>query len=623
MQAKKPRLAKSGLSRPASRVAFTCDFLRFVYGGGRYSSFQSRNLAWLVELLTGNLAWKQLGVDVNVVLPPTATAAFEQAVGNPNALSEYQQNADHAWAQRYDTSGLDIFPAELARLCEFDLVVGFEIPPTLKRHLHANGRPYVNFYVHPLRFLRDLCFGATTNVPAIADWLGSQQIPQFEIESQVRRFRALFVRRQPAACAVPPGLPILVGQTEFDSVLIRNGRFSRWEDHAEAIAQKLSGFEEVVFLEHPYRATSASVFDYLRSAHGKTVIATNANGYGTLFSNSAIPKVVTLASSLGVEAHAMGLQTDFLIDDPRRIFVVEGVDVPSPGAFGHSICDPQRWRHLLADMPAALEGAPQSISAFAFGEDYLRTSLEAWAFRPVQQGAESLSSRKTLIPSATLSNVRQAEILAGLTNASEPLSPSQAADRAKALGLQLELREPPLRVGEEREVQTQSDHAAQYLAMGFHAPASGGYWTSGLLSRLSIPVAPDALRQQAVVAVRMELHAAGSLLARSALVQISHEAQLLACVFFRPSGATQQVVDFMVRPQSCSCEITLELSQSQEAALTGEAHDRQPPGVELHRLTISCQPPNALDHALHGAGPVLAMGFEVALSEPAGQTVQA
>jgi len=159
--------------------------------------------------------------------------------------------------------------------------------------------------------------------------------------------------------------------------------------------------------------------------------------------------------------------------------------------------------------------------------------------------------------------------------------------------------------------------------MGFHAPASGGYWTSGLLSRLSIPVAPDALRQQAVVAVRMELHAAGSLLARSALVQIWHAAQMLACVFFRPSGATQQVVDFIVLPQSCSCELTLELSQPQEAALADETRDVQPPLVELHRLTISCRASSALDHALHGAGPVLAMGFEVALSEPAGQTVQA
>jgi hypothetical protein len=75
-----------------------------------------------------------------------------------------------------------------------------------------------------LRFLRDLCFNITTNSPAVARHIELETVPQGEIDRQVRRFRALFRRRLLPALAIPRGVPALIGQTEFDSVLIKDGR---------------------------------------------------------------------------------------------------------------------------------------------------------------------------------------------------------------------------------------------------------------------------------------------------------------------------------------------------------------------------------------------------------------
>lgn len=138
-----------------------------------------------------------------MVSPPIQTADFERAIGNPDAVADYQVSPDHAWARRFDAQEPDIFATLFKQLSECDLIVGFEMAPTIKRKLHVQGRPYINFYIHPLRFLRDLCFGVTTNTPMIASTLHMQAIAQFEIDNQIRRLRALFLRQQRVTFSIP------------------------------------------------------------------------------------------------------------------------------------------------------------------------------------------------------------------------------------------------------------------------------------------------------------------------------------------------------------------------------------------------------------------------------------
>lgn len=583
------------ISSRVRRVAFTCDFLRFAPCETGYTSFQPRNLAWLVEVLTGAGAWKHRGIQVSVVTPPQEAPFFERALGSPAALADYRLNADHAWARRYDVDEPDVFGSVFDQLCDADLVVGFEMSPTIKRQLHARGRPYLNYFVHPLRFLRDLCLGATTNSASIASALRSHQIAHGEVDAQVRRFRALFLRQKFAACAIPKGLPVLVGQTECDSVLVRDGRFFRWDDCADELSNRLAGFDSVVFLEHPYRSSSRNVVEYLRSIHGKTVIATNANSYGVIFANPDIPAVITLASSLGVEAQAAGLETCFLLDDPRRKFLVPEVDRPiSPqqGAYGHGVLEAPFWDEVLkAGSSPGRSAVGSHLDSFHLGEHYLRNSLDAWSFRPLQSGVTSMTSRKALIPSGTLTSERRDALLGAMLGDAHPVPPARAIARASTLGLRLDFLDAPLILGERREVALDGPAAAAYLVHGFHPFESWGGWSSELSSKIVIPVGAEALARHAQLDISMRVRAFEGLLHRAPVMRVSSEGQLLGFVFFRATGANQQTISFTVTPSSPLCRIDLELSDLESPAEGGFSFDQRWLGFALSQFTVACHAP--------------------------------
>jgi hypothetical protein len=541
-------------------------------------------------MLTGASAWKHRQIEVTLVSPPVQTAKFERALGNHDALKEYRENPDLAWARRFDVQEPDTFGTLFERLGESDLVVGFEMAPTIKRKLHTQRRPYVNFYIHPMRFLRDLCFGATTNTPMIAAALRLHEIAQHEIEYQIRRFRAMFLRQQRTAFSLPSGLPILVGQTERDSVLIRNGRFVGWEDYADELADKLKRFDEIAFLEHPYRPKNAITLEYLRSVHRKTVISTNANSYGVLFSNRNVPEVLTLASSLGVEAESMGLPATFLLSDPRKGLMLSGIDVQEHGSYGHAVLGQSFWDMLLCAAPSKRRKAGAiPRDDFFLGPNYIRKTLDAWSFQQLEGDVGNLPCRKTLLPSEILDDQRRGALLAEMFSEGTPLSPQAARPKARAMGIELYLLDSPLGIGERREIALDGPMANHYLAQGFHPCESWGAWSSEFRSELVIAVTTEVALKFASVTVTLRLHVLQDLMPRAPVIRVSCEGELIGYVFFRRSARSQQIIQFVVKPKSTQCRIRLESTDLGTPATTASSFDDRTLGFGLTQLALACE----------------------------------
>jgi hypothetical protein len=584
------------LSQPVRTVAFTCDFLRFSLVDETPVSFQPRNLRWLREMLAAPLRHAAPDLVIRDVLPPMTGASFALAAGDTAELDDYRQDPEAAWARRYDAAQLTLFPGVLAELCEHDLVIGFELPPSLKRYLYLHDRAYLSFCVHPLRFLRDLCFGVTTNEPHIAMELRKCEINPQEVERQVHRFCALFRRRQLAACAIPRDLPVLIGQTERDSVLIKEDRFDTWEHHSDALDRLIAPYDALVFIEHPLRASSATAAEHLRSHHGKAVVTTNANGYGVLMSNPAIPKVITLASSLGVEAEAIGLETQFLSSDPRRKFVVDTVDQPGgDAANGHAVMGVEFWRAILAGVGSTVNAKRPTNKPrddFVLGEHYIRNSLESWSYRALQFGLDIRPARKTFLQSDGLEPARRNQLLGGLLSfeqASE-LEPRDAIRQARLEGLQLHLLDPPVRSGEMRAIAMGSPASGAYLAEGFHALESWGVWSSALCSSMVFPVARTAVAQRTLLRVTLKLQAYESLLPSAPVLRIDHLSSTLAYVFFRSGERSTQsvVVEFPVH--STLERLHFELTALESPASRGKSTDARWLGFALHEIEVVCVP---------------------------------
>jgi len=150
---------------PVRRIGFAGDFLRFSIGKTGYSSSQTRNIAWLRELITGARRWPRRDVGAEVIAPIDGLAMdFEADGATAAAIEEYRCDAELAWARRYDTTTPDVLPALFDALTRYDLIVGFELSPTIKRHLNAHSIRYVSFHVHALRMLRDLCLDRDTSL---------------------------------------------------------------------------------------------------------------------------------------------------------------------------------------------------------------------------------------------------------------------------------------------------------------------------------------------------------------------------------------------------------------------------------------------------------------------------
>lgn len=603
---------------PAQRVAFTADFFRCSVAGGRYRSTQARNAAWLREVVTGGQAWQRRGLEVQTVFPAEDSAADGPGTLGPAALAEYTADAESAWSRRYDGADLADFGGCLEALGRTDLVVGFELSPGIKRHLNRQRRPYISFHVHALRMLRDLALGACTNCPDIARELERFVLPASEITRQVHHHRALCLMRRLPLLNFPAGLPLLIGQTERDSVLIADGRFDTWQNHREAVHEHLRGHDAVILLPHPYRPDSMEIAEELRLQHGKTVLSTTVNGYALLLSNEQIPFVMTLASSLAVEAQAMGVPAVFLLGDPRQRIRVDGLDHGPQGPLGHGVLSDAFWSRFIAPLKPARRPAPRRVNTgpFDLGEGYLRGCLDSWAFGLLERGLQGATNRTLCLPAPGVLPARLQQILDGLGNdpAAEVHAPRiQPAWRAS--GIDLVDMDPPLDVGESRSIDLSRADATLYLAKGFHPVESWGVWTNAPCARLRVPLMaqPVGARLQ----VGLEMRPFDGLLANCPVVRVSCAGATLAFAFFRPADPGARWLQFEVPTSGSACLIDLEISDISAPSYGGRSADSRLLGLALTRLDLRYGAAN--DPATPGLAPTDGLPVLSGVADEAGR----
>jgi hypothetical protein len=475
---------------PVRSVALTCDFLRVQPKSDNFVNFQTRNLAWLEQMIGAKSNWHRWGVKTSTVVVPTEAKGFKLALGNNALYASYRGDPDQTWASLYDAEAVTVFPATFDALLQHDLVVGFELPPALKRALHFAGKRYISFYIHPVRFLRDLCFLVTTNSNEITNFIAPIEVPTSEVDFQVRKFSAFFARQQLPALSLPNDVPVLIGQTEKDSALIRKGCFTAWDEYEHELSDLLNSHPEIVFLEHPYREKSASITEYLRGKHGKTVISVRANSYGVIFTPAQIPFFLTLSSSLGTEARCAGWDCKFLHNDPCTKFILNDVDVPKSFMVSHAVLQDEFWKAVFSGDHTQGEFKQNTITnAFPLGDNFIRDSLDAWAFRPLQTGSSIDPVQKLILPSTALKRDRIEALRDQLITNSQETEYQSSANKyiQYSWGSVGELPKP-YEVGKSKAMDFTNPSVFHYLVRGFHAPENWGVWSSEKYSKIILPI---------------------------------------------------------------------------------------------------------------------------------------
>ena len=587
--------AKSGpVTRPFRRVTFTCDLLRFSLEPQGYRNAQAGNLRWLCSVLGALTEWPRWGVDVRCIEPPTTREELVLHLRSPQVLDAYQADPLQAWAQRYDGASLDVRPAFAKEIRDCDLVIGFELPPALKRVIHEQGKPYISFHIHALRFLSDLCLGASTNDPHVQALLESVALPEAQAGLQARRYAAQLNKHAFAALHIPDGWPLLIGQTAKDSILIENGRFADWPDFEDSLADLLAPYPGCVLLEHPFRSDTATVAQFLRARFGKPVVMSNANGYGIVFQSRHIPRAITLSSSLGFEAQCAGVPTTYLLGDPRQRLQLANVDVGTQAALHHGVLNPSFWQELLGiEKPMAsvrkTEGAP-----FDLGDSFLRRGIESWSYAQLQAGFAKARSRKVVFPTEALSSVALQQLMENLAGADEPVQgwDSYTDGQHQDRGVDLVLAPAAVAVGEHLKL-IGADPWSSLLLRGFHAPEPWGAWTAQREAQVGVFVTKTTATAGAVLCVTLTLQVFEGLRSRCPVCRIAQDDVTLAWVFFRPGGPPSIDVTFSMHARSAVCVFDLVLSDIDSPFNTLGAQDTRQLGIGLLAISVSAEPVGA------------------------------
>lgn len=566
-------------------IGLTCDFYRFVPEGREVTNFQNRNLAWLSELLRDGLM-QAIDTNISIISAPQDAKLFKKIFSNTKVYAKYIQNPYAAWAEQYEHAEHGLFPRLLDRLAQQDLIIGFEIPPTIRRYLHTQKKRYINLQIHPLRFLRDLCFGATTNCPAIASLLEANQCDPLEITQQVRRYSALFARLQLPACSLPAGVPLLIGQTACDSVLISKGAFVNWENYHDILLDELAPFDTVALLEHPYQSSSASVIEYFRGSLAKNVIAIRGNSYGLVFSNREAPAVITLSSSLGVEAETIGHRTRFLLSDPRTKFLIPGIESPIMPMLGHIVLSAQFWNAVInGEHSMCIDSGANS---FFMGEHYIRNSLDAWSYKALQHALTVEPSVKTIVPAQALKQERLSKLAAeccGVRYTAE-VSPEQSIVNAHNQGIDLKLFDKPIAPGEKWDMPFNRARGGHYLCKGFHQAESWGVWSSERHSMLVIPLAIRA-KEIAHIEIEFEVKVFEGAEKRSPVLKLYTKTQDIGYVLFRSSNMRLQKVMFEIFTPLPTLQLHFEISHLARPYDINGSLDTRQLGFGLNRFSVN------------------------------------
>jgi hypothetical protein len=572
---------------PLRSVALTCDFLRVQPKRDNFENFQTRNLAWLEQMIGAKHSWPRWGVKTSTLVVPTEANAFKRALGNNGLYTDYQSDPDKTWAALYDAEAVTVFPATFDALLQHDLVVGFELPPTLKRALHLAGKKYISFYIHPVRFLRDLCFLVTTNSNDITNLIASRAVPESEVEFQVRKFSAFFARQQLPALSLPTDVPVLIGQTEKDSALIRKGSFTAWDEYEQELSELLNLYPEIIFLEHPYRDKSASITEYLRGKHGKTVISDRANSYGVIFTPAQIPFFLTLSSSLGTEARCAGWDCKFLHNDPCTKFIITDVDVPRSFMVSHAVLQDEFWKAVFFGDNTQDDFKHNTITnPFSLGDNFIRGSLDSWAFRPLQTGSSIDPVRKLILPSSTIKRDRLKALRDQLTSNS-PETECQLSDNRyiQFSWGSVGVLPMPYEVGNSKAMDFTDPSVSHYLVRGFHAPENWGVWSSGKYAKVILPInLSGAVKVKVDIAMTVKVFE--RLLARAPFLKITVNGKKVSMVRFQASEKNEHMIAFSVETRSTVCTLEFHISRIGSPGLTGPTPDQRELGFALCALSV-------------------------------------
>jgi len=272
------------------RILLTYDFI------ATNSQRGAINQKWILQTFSTLLT--KLDVVVDESLDRFSPDVFFEA-SNINNVNQAYRDVDVSQVSNHSKS-------YLTRALEvYDIVIGCELSAPTKELLTTLGICYIDIWLSPIRFYKDVMFEFHSNSDHINACLQGYRFDRSLLDEQVLKLTQhaeQFLERPSLA----ENSCLLIGQMQQDKSVLYQGRYLSLLDYTSEIAALCDTYSCVYLLKHPYlNAHDFAPIKCALSRFENLVALEHHNTYALLMS-PAITSVAGISSSVLAEAQYFG-----------------------------------------------------------------------------------------------------------------------------------------------------------------------------------------------------------------------------------------------------------------------------------------------------------------------------
>jgi len=179
-----------------------------------------------------------------------------------------------------------------------EFIVGYELTDLTVSLLELFNIPYINIWLHPVRFMDDEMFMIKTNQKQYRDRLQQYSFPEdiFYINAE---YIKIYLQNKMNGFALNKNSCVIFGQTDSDKTLRSKVGRLKLTNFQDKIVKLCSNYNNIFYSKHPLADLNPEVNEMLIDL-GIEIIKENSY---KILAHANLALVATISSSIGVEAY--------------------------------------------------------------------------------------------------------------------------------------------------------------------------------------------------------------------------------------------------------------------------------------------------------------------------------
>lgn len=283
------------MKKNINNIFITGDMLRLNALG---QPAQDANIRWLYYLLKPSLEYI-VDIPIRDFLFGNHQYGFAASIYRHHGLPQTQDS----WAKLYSIIPDTRILALIWTTFSESLIISFELPEIIRKGLVLLDIPFVDFTIHPVRFLDDLILGIRSNILGIKSIFQDLVISEAEMRIGAGAALATLSRIPRLQECQGENLALFAGQQNGDKVLIKGKRFINIDDVFEQLSEMTQRHELILVKSHPYEKNNAIIAALIGLFPNTKMVDYN---FYHIISHKSISHVYSISSSTSIEAAWLG-----------------------------------------------------------------------------------------------------------------------------------------------------------------------------------------------------------------------------------------------------------------------------------------------------------------------------